>query len=89
MDGDSNDEVVLLCDNGSGRYVYQLFIVKNGAVYDHTIESSAGGHGYRLGTMCTCGVQLLRVEYEDGEEAGSAVVGTVTLREGKILLDGE
>ncbi len=87
MDGDSKDELVLLCDNGSGLYVYQLFIVKGGAVYEHTIESTAGEYGYRLGTMCSCGVQLLKVQLENGQEAGAEVVGVVMLRDGQVVVE--
>ena len=87
MDGDGSDELVLLCDNGSGLYVYQLFIVKGGAVYEHTIESTAGEYGYRLGTMCSCGVQLLKVQMENGQEAGSEVVGVVMLRDGQVVVE--
>ena len=87
MDGDGAIELVLLCDNGSGLHVYQLFIVKNGEVHAHTIESTANNHRYSLGTMCSCGVLLLKEELKDGQETGPYVVGQITLKDGKVVVE--
>jgi hypothetical protein len=85
VDSDGCYETVLLVDTGSGRYIRQLYVVKEGVLYKHLIENSGEQQEYRLVETDTGKVVLYKVRYNaNGNAADETMVGMVVLDNGEV-----
>jgi hypothetical protein len=87
VDGDGRSEAVLLGDIGSGRSITVLFLAKDGVIYQETVENNAGDCRFTLGMMDDGKIAVIRIAPGADGTSNQTVVGTVSLRQGKAVID--
>lgn len=82
VDGDGQPELALLCEVGSGRYIYQLIVLKNGTPYTYTVANSGSAIQFRFDKKGESELNL----YCTAAQGSETKLGQIILREGTVNL---